>query len=66
MSQENISRRTFVTAGSIAATAAIAAPNLHLGQAKGANSRLRVGVMRLSRGKGHIKAYLDVPNTEIA
>ncbi len=66
MSQENISRRTFVTAGSIAATAAIAAPNLLLGQAKGANSRLRVGVMGLSRGKGHIKAYLDVPNTEIA
>lgn len=42
------------------------APNLLLGQAKGANSRFRVGVMGLSRGKGHIRAYLDVPNTEIA
>lgn len=42
------------------------APNLLLGQAKGANSRFRVGVMGLGRGKGHIRAYLDVPNTEIA
>lgn len=43
-----------------------AGPNLLLGQAKGANSRFRVGVMGLSRGKGHIKAYKDVPNTEVA
>jgi len=64
--KENITRRSFVSAGGLAAVSAIAAPNLLLGQAKGANSRLRVGVMGLSRGRGHIKAYLDVPNTEIA
>lgn len=46
--------------------AGVVGPNLLLGQAKGANSRLRVGVMGLGRGRGHIKAYLDVPNTEIA
>ncbi len=66
MVKENITRRSFVSAGGLAAVSAIAAPNLLLGQAKGANSRLRVGVMGLSRGRGHIKAYLDVPNTEIA
>ena len=48
------------------AGAAAAGPNLLLGQAKGANSRFRVGVMGLGRGRGHIKGYLDVPNTEIA
>lgn len=59
------SRRKFI--GSALAAGAIATgPNLLLGQAKGANSRLRVGVMGLGRGKAHIKAYLDVPNTEIA
>lgn len=64
------SRRNFLRSSSLlaagAGAATAAAPNLLLGQAKGANSRLRVGVMGLSRGKGHIKAYLDVPNTEIA
>ena len=45
---------------------AVTGPNLLLGQAKGANSRFRVGVMGLGRGKGHIRALLDVPNTEIA
>lgn len=62
------SRRSFLgtalAAG--AATAAFTGPNLLLGQAKGANSRFRVGVMGLGRGRAHIKAYLDVPNTEIA
>lgn len=62
------SRRSFLgtalAAG--AATAAATGPNLLLGQAKGANSRFRVGVMGLGRGRAHIKAYLDVPNTEIA
>ncbi len=62
------SRRSFLgtalAAG--AATAAVTGPNLLLGQAKGANSRFRVGVMGLGRGRAHIKAYLDVPNTEIA
>ncbi len=62
------SRRRFLeVATSTAAGAAIfTGPNLLLGQAKGANDRLRVGVMGLSRGKGHIKGYLDVPNVEVA
>lgn len=64
-SRRTFLRRTSLFAGGIATTAG-AAPNLLLGQAKGANSRLRVGVMGLGRGKGHIKAFLDVPNTEIA
>ena len=59
------SRRKFIGTA-LAAGVAATGPNLLLGQAKGANSRLRVGVMGLSRGKAHIKAYLDVPNTEIA
>ncbi|MDF1816490.1 MAG: Gfo/Idh/MocA family oxidoreductase [Verrucomicrobiales bacterium] len=64
MDQKKTDRRTFI---GISAGAAVAAgPNLLLGQAKGANSRFRVGVMGLSRGKGHIKAYKDVPNTEVA
>lgn len=62
-------RRNFLKKSS-AVTAAAAAvsvgPNLLLGQAKGANERVRVGVMGLSRGKGHIKGYLDVPNVEVA
>lgn len=67
MEKNPASRRRFLTT-SLAAGTALAAtgPNLLLGQAKGANSRLRVGVMGLSRGRGHIKAFLDVPNTEVA
>lgn len=42
------------------------APNLLLGQAKGANERVRVGVMGLGRGRGHISALMDVPNAELA
>ena len=59
------SRRRFI-GSAIVAGAAATGPNLLLGQAKGANSRLRVGVMGLGRGKAHISGYLDVPNTEIA
>lgn len=62
-------RRDFLkktTTAFAAAAAASAGPNLLLGQAKGANERFRVGVMGLSRGRGHIKGYLDVPNTEVA
>lgn len=58
-------RRSFLKSSALAG-AAVAGPNLLLGQAKGANSRFRVGVMGLKRGKGHIKAFLDVPNCEIA
>lgn len=67
MEKPHDSRRRFLKS-SLAAGAAVSTfgPNLLLGQAKGANSRFRVGVMGLSRGRGHIKAYLDVPNTEIA
>lgn len=64
------SRRDFLkTSTTLAAAATVGAnlgPNLLLGQAKGANERFRVGVMGLSRGRGHIKGYLDVPNTEVA
>lgn len=65
MSKLKASRRHFIGT-TLAAGAVAAGPNLLLGQAKGANSRLRVGVMGLGRGRGHIKAFLDVPNTEIA
>ena len=58
-------RRSFLKSSALAGVA-VAGPNLLLGQAKGANSRFRVGVMGLKRGKGHIKALLDVPNCEIA
>lgn len=60
-------RRRFLQTTALAASAVAASgPNLLLGQAKGANSRLRVGVMGLSRGRGHIKAYQDVANCEVA
>jgi predicted dehydrogenase len=60
------SRRHFLGSSLAAGAVAAVGPNLLLGQAKGANSRFRVGVMGLGRGKAHIKAYLDVPNAEIA
>ncbi|MEM7601308.1 MAG: Gfo/Idh/MocA family oxidoreductase [Verrucomicrobiota bacterium] len=63
---EPFSRRRLLKSSLVAATAASVSPNLLLGKAKGANSRLRVGVMGLSRGKGHIKAFLEVPNCEVA
>lgn len=59
------SRRNFLKSSALVG-ASVTGPNLLLGQAKGANSRFRVGVMGLKRGKGHIKALLDVPNCEIA
>lgn len=58
-------RRTFLKQ-TAAATALFTGPNLLLGQVKGANSRFRVGVMGLGRGMGHVRGYLDVPNTEVA
>ena len=65
MDQKKTDRRKFIgMSAGLAATAA--GPNLLLGQAKGANSRFRVGVMGLNRVKGHIRAYGDVPNTERA
>lgn len=67
MEKPAASRRNFLGTTLAAGAAATAyGPNLLLGQAKGANSRLRVGVMGLGRGRGHIKAFLDVPNLEIA
>lgn len=62
-------RRQFLASATTAATAATAGitfPNLVLGQTKGANDRLRVAVMGLSRGKKHIQAFLGVPNVEVA
>ncbi|MGI8605079.1 MAG: Gfo/Idh/MocA family protein [Verrucomicrobiales bacterium] len=56
-----ITRRSFLaTAG-----AALAAPVSH-SQSFSPNSRLRVAVMGLGRGADHIKAWLAVPNVEIA
>ncbi|MDF1862549.1 MAG: Gfo/Idh/MocA family oxidoreductase, partial [Verrucomicrobiales bacterium] len=67
MEKPTASRRTFLRNSAIIGAAATSVgPNLLLGQAKGANDRFRVGVMGLSRGRGHIKGYLDVPNTEVA
>ena len=59
-------RRAFLKKATVAATAAGTAPNLLLGQAKGANERFRTAVMGLSRGRGHIKGLLDVTNCEVA
>lgn len=62
-----LTRRQFVKqSAALGAVAAVAAPNLLLGQAKGANARVRVGVMGLGRGRAHIAGYLGVPNVEIA
>lgn len=67
METSDTSRRKFLSTTAVAgAAAAVTGPNLLLGQAKGANSRFRVGVMGLSRGRGHIKGYGDVPNCEVA
>ncbi|MCB1093720.1 MAG: Gfo/Idh/MocA family oxidoreductase, partial [Verrucomicrobiae bacterium] len=65
---ESNSRRSFLKQSATVAAAAtvVSGPNLLLGQAKGANERFRVGVMGLGRGQGHIRGYLDVPNTEVA
>ncbi|MGD9748943.1 MAG: Gfo/Idh/MocA family protein [Verrucomicrobiales bacterium] len=61
-------RRHFIKSvgGTAAMLSASMAPNLLLGQAKGANERVRVGVMGLGRGRGHISALMDVPNAELA
>lgn len=62
-----LNRRQFVKqTAALGAIAAVAAPNLLLGQAKGANSRVRVGIMGLGRGRAHVAGYLKVPNVEIA
>lgn len=67
METPDSTRRSFLkTTLAAGAVASVTGPNLLLGQAKEANSRFRVGVMGLGRGRAHIKAYLDVPNTEIA
>ncbi len=60
-------RRHFLKQSLVASMGAAAVgPNLLLGQAKGANERVRVGVMGLGRGRGHIKALVEVPNAEVA
>jgi predicted dehydrogenase len=62
-----LNRRQFVKqTAALSALAAIATPNLLLGQAKGANARVRVGIVGLGRGRAHIAGYLGVPNVEIA
>ncbi|MEM1443226.1 MAG: Gfo/Idh/MocA family oxidoreductase [Verrucomicrobiota bacterium] len=66
MTDQTPTRRSFLKQTSLIAGAAATGPNLLLGQAKGANERLRVGVMGLQRGRGHIKSFLDVPNVEVA
>lgn len=57
-------RRHFIRGASSAAMATFAAKSS--AQDAGANSRLRVAVMGLGRGKDHIKGWLGVPNVEIA
>ena len=66
MNEANHSPRRIFLKQTAAATALFSGPNLLLGQVKGANERFRVGVMGLGRGMGHIRGYLDVPNTEVA
>ena len=67
MSSSPTTRRHFVKqTAALGAVAAVAMPNLLLGQAKGANARVRVGVMGLGRGRAHIAGYLGVPNVEVA
>ncbi len=59
------SRRKFLkTTATAATTTLVGAPNV-LAQ-KNPNSRLRIGVMGLSRGKAHIAGFLGVDNTEVA
>jgi hypothetical protein len=66
-SSSSLNRRQFVKqSAALGAITAIGMPNLLLGQAKGANSRVRVGIMGLGRGRDHVKGYLGVPNVEIA
>ncbi|MCD6050843.1 MAG: ydgJ 3 [Verrucomicrobia bacterium] len=67
MSSSSLNRRQFVKqTAALGAIASVAAPNLLLGQAKGANARVRVGIMGLGRGRAHVAGYLAVPNVEIA
>ena len=66
MESPETSRRRFLKTSTAVGAGIAAAPNLLLGQAKGANERFRVGVIGLSRGRGHIKGYQDVPNAEVA
>lgn len=63
----NTTRRSFLGSSLAAGAAtAVTGPNLLLGQAKGANSRFRVGIVGMGRGRAHIKSYLDVANSEVA
>ena len=62
MEANSPSRRRFVQGAALG----LAVPHLLLGRAVGANDRVRVGVMGLGRGRGHINAYLKVPNCEVA
>jgi hypothetical protein len=66
MESPETSRRRFLKTSTAVGAGIAVAPNLLLGQAKGANERFRVGVIGLSRGRGHIKGYQDVPNAEVA
>lgn len=66
MSDSTLSRRRFNTGLSTAAAGA-ASLNLvsNLSGQDAASNRLVVGVMGLSRGRGHIKGWLQVPGVEI-
>jgi len=59
------SRRHFIASTSASSIAALGVPNLLLGETPGANERLRVAVMGLSRGQKHISYFQEVPNVEV-
>ncbi len=56
------SRRSFIQTSALASLA----PAMACGQEEAPSNRLRVGVMGLGRGMAHVKAFLRVPNVEIA
>lgn len=61
------SRRQFLSSTAAAfAAAAASGPKLHAQAAAGANAKLRVGVMGLSRGIAHVRGFAACPNVEIA
>ena len=65
-SNTNWSRRKFLGRGAAVGAGTIAASSLGVRNAHGANERLRVGVMGLSRGIAHVRAALQIPYSDVA
>ena len=59
-------RRSFLKQTAAVGAGAIAARSTTLNAANAANRKVRVGVMGLSRGLGHIRGLLGVKNVEVA